>query len=82
MLDETGRLHGGGEWVVVEPGEQHFWYVINRGADGDDWSHNNVMTGGAGAVGYRLPLTPEAQVLLDVATGTTHLERTAMLAPR
>ena len=82
VLDETGRLHGGGEWVVVEPGEQHFWYVINRGADGDDWSHNNVMTGGAGAVGYRLPLTPEAQVLLDVATGTTHLERTAMLAPR
>jgi hypothetical protein len=68
------RIYGGGEWVVIEPGGQHFWYVRNNGADGDDWSHNNVTTGGAGAIGYRLPMTEEARVLLDVATGKTKLK--------
>jgi len=30
------------------------WYVRNNGADGDDWSLNNVRTGGAGAIGFRV----------------------------
>lgn len=27
----------------------------NNGADGGDWSRNNVVTGGAGAIGWRVP---------------------------
>ena len=61
------RLYGGGVWVVIEPGGQHFWYVENNGADGDDWSRNNVSTGGAGAIGYRVPYTEEAKILIEVA---------------
>ena len=67
MIDEAGMAYGGGTWVVVEPDEQYFWFVLNNGHDGDDWSRNNVMTGGAGAIGYRLRMTTEAQVLIDAA---------------
>jgi len=66
-IDKNSLGYGGGTWVVVEPGGNYFWYVKNNGADGDDWSRNNVSTGGAGAIGYRLPMTDEARVLIDVA---------------
>lgn len=48
-------IYGGGSWFVVEG--SHIWYVMNNGHDGDDWSYNNVQTGGAGAIGWRLPRT-------------------------
>jgi hypothetical protein len=50
-------IYGGGRWFVVGP--EYIWLVINNGADGDDWSANNVRTGGAGAIGRRVPATPE-----------------------
>lgn len=28
---------------------------MNNGRDGDNWSRNNVTTGGAGAIGWRIP---------------------------
>jgi len=68
-LDETALAYGGGYWVVIEPGNQYFWYVINNGADGDDWSRNNVSTGGAGAIGYRVPLTEEAKQQIEIISG-------------
>lgn len=48
------QLYGGGSWWVIQPGKA-IWYVRNNGADGDAWDNNNVMTGGAGAIGYRVP---------------------------
>lgn len=51
------NIYGGGEWFVVGP--EYVWYVRNNGADGDDWSRNNVRTGGAGAIGWRLPIDTE-----------------------
>ncbi len=44
--------YGGGEWFVI--GSEWIWYVQNNGSDGDDWSRNNVRTGGAGAIGWRV----------------------------
>jgi hypothetical protein len=41
------------------------WYVQNNGADGDDWSANNVRTGGAGAIGWRVGRTEELIEQLD-----------------
>jgi hypothetical protein len=41
--------------------EDKVWHVVNNGGDGDDWSHNNFRTGGAGAVGRSLPKTPELE---------------------
>jgi hypothetical protein len=60
VLFETGRdarFYGGGEWLVVCA--DYVWHVRNNGADGDDWRGNNISTGGAGAIGHRVPATPE-----------------------
>jgi hypothetical protein len=48
----TQNLYGGGDWFEVT--NTHIWYVKNNGMDGDDWSRNNVRTGGAGAIGWRI----------------------------
>lgn len=48
---------GGGEWWVIQ--DSGIWYIRNNGFDGDDWSRNNVQTGGAGAIGVRVPYSEE-----------------------
>ncbi len=48
---------GGGEWWVIQ--ESWIWYVRNNGFDGDDWGRNNIETGGAGAIGVRVPFSEE-----------------------
>jgi hypothetical protein len=60
------RLYGGGEWIQIEPDGRSYWYVVNNGADGDDWSVNNVVTGGAGAIGRKVDMTDEARLLIEV----------------
>lgn len=50
-------IYGGGEWLVL--GTQWIWHCVNNGADGDDWKQSNVRTGGAGAIGWRVPATAE-----------------------
>jgi len=57
VLFDTQNCYGGGSWFVIE--DEHIWYVRNNGADGDDWSHNNVRTGGAGGIGWRVQRTDE-----------------------
>lgn len=52
-LFDTQDIYGGGDWYVIGP--EYLWYVQNNGMDGDNWSYNNVRTGGAGAIGYRVP---------------------------
>ncbi len=54
-LFDTQNIYGGGDWFVAGP--EYLWYVVNNGMDGDNWSYNNVRTGGAGAIGYRVPAT-------------------------
>lgn len=50
---DTLNIYGDGEcWVI---NQDDIWYIRNNGADGDDWSTNNIRTGGAGAIGYRMP---------------------------
>lgn len=58
-VGEGQTIYGGGRWFVVTREEKEIWYVINNGADGDDWSQNNVRTGGAGAIGRRLPYSED-----------------------
>jgi hypothetical protein len=52
-LFDSQDIYGGGDWFVVGP--EYLWYIQNNGMDGDNWSYNNVRTGGAGAIGYRVP---------------------------
>jgi len=54
-LFDTQDVYGGGDWFVVGP--EYLWYIQNNGMDGDNWGLNNVRTGGAGAIGYRVPTT-------------------------
>ena len=58
---------GGGRWIVISQGRDHIWAIRNNGADGDDWSLNNVTTGGAGAIGYRVAHTPELALAINQA---------------
>jgi len=55
--NESSIIYGGGEWFVIESeGEfEGIWYVQNNGSDGGCWAWNNVATGGAGAIGWRIP---------------------------
>jgi len=50
---DTMNIYGGGDKFVV--GDKYIWYIRNNGADGDSWAGNNVRTGGAGAIGWRIP---------------------------
>ncbi len=54
-LFDTQDMYGSGDWFVL--GQEFLWYVQNNGMEGDNWSYNNVRTGGAGAIGYRVPAT-------------------------
>lgn len=51
------NVYGGGEWWVIQ--ENWIWHIRNNGHDGDNWSANNVNTGGAGAIGHRVPYSEE-----------------------
>lgn len=57
MIGRGPTAYGTGDWFVI--GVDDIWYVRNNGMDGDDWSRNNVRTGGAGAIGYRVPYDPD-----------------------
>lgn len=67
VLLDTRNIYGGGEWWVIQP--DAIWFIRNNGADGDDWDLNNVVTGGAGAIGWRLPRTPEMEAELRELAG-------------
>jgi hypothetical protein len=57
------RLTGGGSWFVITPNE--IWYIRNNGADGDDWSQNNVsVNGGTPSMGWKVRKTPELEAEL------------------
>ncbi len=65
---DTQDRHGGGNWWII--GETSIWYVLNNGMEGDDWSQNNIRTGGAGAIGWRLPRTEALVAQLSAIRST------------
>lgn len=50
-------IYGGGRFFIV--GKEDIWFVKNNGHDGDDWSRNNIQTGGAGGIGTRIKYNAE-----------------------
>ena len=48
---------GGGRWFVI--GHDYVWAVQNNGKEEDNWTLNNVKTGGPGAIGARVPVEAE-----------------------
>ena len=66
---DTQNIYGGGDWFVI--GTDCLWYVKNNGMDGDNWSYNNVRTGGAGAIGWKAPMDPQIkETLLSLEDGS------------
>jgi hypothetical protein len=69
-LFDTQDIYGGGGWFVIS--YQWIWYIRNNGMDGDNWANNNIRTCGAGAIGRRIPATPELlaelRMLADILT--------------
>lgn len=62
----TGKdteIYGGGTWFIIE--KEHIWFIKNNGADGDNWSYNNIKTGGAGAIGWKFTKTNDRMDLLN-----------------
>lgn len=51
------NVYGGGEWWVIC--DDGIWFVKNNGSDGANWSWNNVVTGGAGAIGRKISFNEE-----------------------
>jgi hypothetical protein len=62
-VTDRQNIYGGGDWFVVGP--EWIWYVQNNGSDGGDWAANNVRTGGAGAMGWRVPHTPDLEARIN-----------------
>lgn len=56
------NIYGGGEWWVIQ--KEWIWNVQNNGMDGDNWAYNNIRTGGAGAIGHRVPYNEELAELI------------------
>jgi cell division septum initiation protein DivIVA len=50
----TQNIYGGGDWFVIDREANEIWYVENNGTDGGNWSWNNIRTGGAGAIGWKI----------------------------
>ena len=56
------NIYGGGYRFII--GDEAVWFIRNNGADGDDWSRNNVETGGAGAIGWVVPYDRELELMI------------------
>jgi len=54
---DTQNIYGGGDWFEIT--NDAIWYIRNNGMDGDNWSNNNIRTGGAGGIGWKIPKTEE-----------------------
>lgn len=78
LLLDTQNIYGGGDWWVIQP--DAIWYVRNNGMDGDNWAMNNVRTGGAGAIGWKMPRDPEVEAQLREADALTRTPRVTSIS--
>lgn len=70
----TQNIYGGGDWFVIDRDANQIWYVQNNGTDGGNWSWNNIRTGGAGAIGWKIDYDLTiANRILDLAGEPPHL---------
>ena len=60
------NIYGGGVQYIVTA--DYIWHIKNNGMDGDDWSRNNIRTGGAGAIGTRFEKTEARIAFLEAHT--------------
>lgn len=64
IILNTFNIYGSGECFVI--GRQSIWYIENNGNDGDSGELNNVRTGGAGAIGWRIKYSQVLATMLAI----------------
>ncbi|MGC8646518.1 MAG: hypothetical protein ACP5T9_03175 [Thermoplasmata archaeon] len=53
---------GGGRIYVIDRKKKNIFFITGNGADGDDWSRNNIkIRNGAGAIGFFVPYSVEIE---------------------
>jgi len=68
-IDDFGfkeDIFGNGRWFVIQKDKKYIWKITDNGMDGDNWSRNNIPTGGAGAIGVRISYTEEIEKMIKV----------------
>lgn len=63
ILYDTFDIYGAGQRIVING--SFVWILRNNGADGDDWSLNNIRTGGAGAIGHKMQVNYTCKVYIE-----------------
>jgi hypothetical protein len=76
----TQNIYGGGDWFVIDRESNEIWHVENNGTDGGNWSWNNIRTGGAGAIGYRIDYDPLIADRILALVASPHSGATAVAA--
>lgn len=59
-------IYGSGKWFMLD--QKYFYLVRNNGGDGDDWSRNNLSTGGAGAICFRVQRNEKVDSIIEEIT--------------
>jgi hypothetical protein len=68
-LYDTATGYGHGEAIVV--GEEGIWAVDHNGADGDNWSYNNLP----GCIGWRIDFNAELAETLKFLVTKAQLKK-------
>jgi hypothetical protein len=61
----TFDIYGGGERITLDDESNEIWVISNNGADGDFWGDNNIRTGGAGAIGYKMTIDNKCKEYIE-----------------
>lgn len=61
---DTFNIYGGGRKILIDG--KIIWAVNNNGADGDNWSYNNIKIGGAGAIGYSMEIDDKCKEYISI----------------
>lgn len=64
IIFDDFNIYGGGYRVIVQ--DDVVWFLENNGSDGDNWSYNNIVTGGAGAIGHYAEIDETIRDLIKI----------------
>jgi hypothetical protein len=65
-------LYGGGILYIIQ--DDKILKIKNNGHDNDDWSRNNIQTGGAGAIGVEVPYSTELATEIQETCNEYHIK--------
>lgn len=67
IIFDDFNIYGGGRQLITD--NNKIWAIKNNGMDGDNWDLNNVITGGAGAIGMYMIIDDKCKELIAIMGG-------------